>query len=85
MRIIISLNNNEINFLQKELHGAGGFQALIARLQTKLRGSELELELEDVERIARYVRQYGQGGFQGRLDGVLTEIESLAKALKDIL
>ena len=85
MRIIISLNNNEIDFLQKTLHGVGGFQALIARLQTKLRGNELELELEDVERIARYVKQYGQGGFQGRLDSVLIEIENLANALKDTL
>lgn len=85
MRIIISLNNNEIDFLRKKLHGVGGFQALIARLQTKLQGNELELDLEDVERIARYVKQYGQGGFQGRLDGVLTEIGNLANALRDIL
>jgi hypothetical protein len=83
-RIIISLTDNEVNLLRKELRGIGGFQSLIASLRTKLHGSDLELDFADVERIARYVKQYGRGGFQGRLDGVLTEIEDLVHALRDI-
>jgi hypothetical protein len=35
-----------------------------------------------VAKIARYVQNYGQGGFQGRLDTVLTELTALAKALE---
>ena len=49
MKIIISLTNNELNLLQKDLHGIGGFQSLIAGLQTKLSGNDLELDLADVE------------------------------------
>jgi hypothetical protein len=37
---------------------------------------------ELVEKIARYVQSYGQGGFQGRLDAVLTELTALARALE---
>ena len=84
-RLIISLNTDEVSLLQKEVHGVGGFQSLLTKLQTKLRGNNLELDLNDIEMIARYVKQYGRGGFQGRLDGVLIEIESLANALRDIL
>lgn len=84
-RLIISLNADEVNLIQKEVHGIGGFQSLIAKLQTRLHGNELELNLDDVEMIARYVKQYGRGGFQGRLDGVLIEIENLANALRDVL
>jgi hypothetical protein len=32
--------------------------------------------------LARYVQNYGQGGFQGRLDTVLVELTALAKALE---
>ena len=46
-----TLNADEVSFLQKELHGVGGFQSLIASLQTKLHGHDLELNLDDVERI----------------------------------
>ncbi len=84
-KIIISLTDNDVNLLRKELHGTGGFQSLIASLQTKLRGNDLELDFADMERIARYVKQYGRGGFQGRLDGVLTEIKNLAHALRDMV
>ena len=84
-RIIISLTDNEVNLLGKELQGIGGFQSLIVSLQTKLQGNDLELGFADVERIARYVKQYGRGGFQGRLDGVLTEIENLVDALRDMI
>ncbi len=84
-RIIISLTDNEVNLLGKELQGTGGFQSLIVSLQTKLQGNDLELGFADVERIARYVKQYGRGGFQGRLDGVLTEIENLVDALRDMI
>lgn len=80
-RLILTLSTDEVNFLQKAVHGVGGFQSLIASLQTKLHGCDLELNLDDIERIARYVKEYGRGGFQGRLAGVLTEIENLVNAL----
>lgn len=84
-RVIITLNADELSLLQKELHGVGGFQSLIASLQSKTTGYDLELNLDDVERIARYVKEYGKGGFQGRLDGVLNEIENLVHALREVM
>ena len=50
-RIIISLTDNEVNLLRKELHGIGGFQSLIASQWTKLHGSDLELDFADVEKL----------------------------------
>ena len=85
MRIIISLSREEILDLNKPLSGQGGFQSLIAVLQLKLRDTELELNIDDIELIARYVRKYGKGGFQGRLDGVFRAIDQLAHALRNII
>lgn len=85
MRVIISLTQEEIDRLRRPIRGVGGFQSLLERLQARLRGGNLELNLEDVERIARYVQQYGEGGFQGRLEGVLIELRRLANALRDLI
>lgn len=85
MRVIISLTQEEIDRLQRPIHGVGGFQSLLERLQARLRGSNLELTLEDVERIGRYVNEYGEGGFQGRLEGVLTELRRLANSLANLV
>lgn len=84
-RVIITLSTGEVSALQKPLRGTGGFQSLIASLRTKLRGYDLELDLDDVARIARYVKDYGEGGFQGRLGGVLTEIKNLVNALQAMM
>jgi hypothetical protein len=35
-----------------------------------------------LERIARYVKSYGRGGFQGRLDAVLKQLTKLARVLE---
>jgi len=75
--------HGELGYLSKEARGTGGFQSLLRRLQTRLNGRDLELHVEDIERIARYVREYGKGGFQSRLTGVLNELESLARVLRD--
>lgn len=85
MKVIITLSTGEVRDLQKPLHGTGGFQSLIASLRKKLHGYDLELNLRDVERIARYVENYGEGGFQGRLGGVLTEIRNLVNALRAMI
>jgi hypothetical protein len=42
----------------------------------------LILTADDVARIARYVQSYGGGGFQGRLETVLSELTKLRRALE---
>jgi len=85
MRVVISLTDSEMNYLIKEARGTGGFQSLLRELQTRLSGHDLELSLDDVEKIVRYVRGYRTGGFQGRLAGILSEIENLARVLRDLV
>lgn len=84
MRIIVSLTPDEANRLRRGLSGQGGFQSLINSLQNKLYGDDLEMDLEDVERIARYVKEYGTGGFQGRLEGIINAIQRLVTALRSL-
>lgn len=42
----------------------------------------LVLTPKALERIARYVKSYGRGGVQGRLDGVLTQLTTLARVFE---
>jgi hypothetical protein len=71
--------------LQLPVRGRGGFQSLLRALQRHIEnGNELVLTPQHAARIAMYVRQYGGGGFQGRLDLVLKELADLARALRPI-
>lgn len=56
---------------------------ILRKLQKQLTdgGSTLVLTQEDVERLTRYMHRYGEGGFQGRLDGVIGELSHLARVL----
>jgi hypothetical protein len=49
--------------------GAGGHQSLHRRLVGQLLNGNLQIALTDRElgELIRYMTQYGQGGFQGRL------------------
>lgn len=83
--IRIELSSAAIEALMRPVVGSGGFQSLLRTLQSNVgAGGVLALSPELVERIARYVQSYGQGGFQGRLDAVLTELTSLARALEPL-
>lgn len=69
--------------LRRPVRGQGGFQNLLRTLQAQLtENNVLTLTPTLAGRIARYVRNYGDGGFQGRLGPVLAELSQLAKALE---
>ena len=69
--------------LMRPVVGSGGFQSLLRALQDRVTSDRvLVLTPELVDEVARYVQSYGQGGFQGRLDAVLTEPTALARALE---
>jgi hypothetical protein len=77
-RITIHLTQDEADPLRKPVHGSGGLQSLIKKLQPKLNNDNtIELTSSDIEKILRYTSNYGSGGFQSRLVG-------LARALRRI-
>lgn len=83
LSIRIVLDSEAVQALTRPVVGSGGFQSLLRRLQQGLGpDGTLTLGPEDVSTISRYVHDYGQGGFQGRLDLVLRELTSLARALR---
>jgi hypothetical protein len=82
LTIRLELPTDAVAALQRPVNGVGGFQSLLRALQKQLNGNELVLTPDLVEKIARYVDRYGQGGFQGRLDTVLVELKQLALALR---
>ena len=83
LTIRLELPESAIEALQRPVRGSGGFQTLLRQLQAELRDDHVLVLTPDlVSRIARYVHDYGRGGFQGRLDGVLIALTELAKALE---
>ncbi len=82
LTIRLDLGPAAVSALRRQVNGEGGFQSLLRTLQRQLKGNELVLTAELIEKIARYVDRYGQGGFQGRLDTVLVELQRLAQVLK---
>ena len=68
----IQLSTDDLNDLNRQdpgTAGDGGFQGLLVKLQQQAdpKNRELRLEDTDVERIRRYSKQYGDGGWQHRL------------------
>ena len=83
VKVVIELTPEEVELLSRPIHGQGGFQSLLRRLQSQLNDeSQLVLTIDDVRRIVRYWARYGTGGFQGRLEAVLSALDRLADALR---
>jgi hypothetical protein len=82
----IELAPPAVEALSRPVNGSGGFQSLLREIQRRLDDRTiLVLDAALVERIARYVEQSGEGGFQGRLEYVLDELRGLAAALRPML
>ncbi len=80
--IRIELGPDALAALRKPIVGEGGFQSLLRTLQSQVADANVLVLTPDLtERIGRYVHDYGQGGFQGRLETVLEELRKLARAL----
>jgi hypothetical protein len=73
----VKLTRSEAELVQRPIRGIGGMQSLLRGLQKKLDEETLTLELtnDDVEKILRYAKEYGEGGFQGRLGGMANAIK----------
>jgi hypothetical protein len=81
--IRLELNAAAVAALERPVRGSGGFQTLLRKLQSQLTDENMLMLTPDlVAKIPRYFQDYGAGGFQGRLDTVLTELTALAKALR---
>lgn len=78
--ILIQIDHETAERIRKPIIGVGGFQDLLKLLQDHLKGQALEIPGLDVgRRIVRYARQYGRGGFEGRLEKIADEIEERTK------
>jgi hypothetical protein len=84
LTVRVELNDEALQGLNRAVKGSAGFQSLLRMLQNQLAGNTLVLTPELVVKIARYVQNYGKGGFQGRLDGVLVALTQLARALEPL-
>ena len=69
----LTLSNVEVSeLLRQEPNTAsdGGFQRLLVKLQRQLnpKTNELQLDDDDLRKIPQYAYNYGQGGWQNRLE-----------------
>ncbi len=69
--IVVELTPDQVDFLNRRLRGQGGYQSLLARLQSNINRNFLRLTQDDCEKVVRYATQYGQGGFQERLKSIV--------------
>ena len=81
MRLVIELTEDELMDLQRPIKGNGGFQSLFRRIQKNIDGVELSLDAKLVKSIVSYARNYGRGGYQDRLENVLSKINQFIIAV----
>ena len=75
MSITVKLTPAEARKLLHPVRGQGGWQDFIRTLQNRLtKENELTLSESEIERVRRYVEDYGAGGWQNRLAGILNAL-----------
>ena len=75
------LSEAEAAALLRPVVGQGGFQSLLRGLQKGYDRKSRTVTLTDdqIEKINRYTMDYGQGGFEDRLDGIRRNLPRLLK------
>ena len=68
------LDSNAKEALGKEVNGSGGHQSLMNKLKAQC-DYILKYDDNDLEKLKRYSREYGDGGFQDRFKAILSCIE----------
>lgn len=71
----VTLSDKEVEELMKQDPARakdGGYQAFLVKMQNKLNKTtrHLHLEKEDLEKIARYAFDYGNGGWENSLKAI---------------
>jgi hypothetical protein len=62
----IQLRQDTVSRLSRPIRGRGGLQTLLRRQQGRISSRILALDDVDLEKLGRYSRAYGRGGFQDR-------------------
>lgn len=73
----VDITEDERDLIMKHLRGQGGFQSLLQRLQGGIDGLSLSIQDDDVATAIRYFTEYGGGGFQQRLAGLVEKLRKL--------
>lgn len=73
----IQLSPTALARLLRPVHGQGGFQQLLRKLQSQLLGSVLTIDEIDAEKLERYSSAYGLGGFQDRTSPSASEVQQV--------
>ena len=84
VRMTVSLDKNEVEVLMKPVNGQGGFQNLVRKLQTRVRGRRVWFTPDEVVTLHRYVTNTGSGGFQGRLSPLLGAFREVTDAFVEM-
>ena len=75
------LNNKAIEAIKKSAGDSGGFQTLMKKLLNQLNDQILTYDSDDLEKLERYTKEYGGGGFENRCKTVLNCIKKNRKRL----
>lgn len=74
--VFYGIKPEDIKSILKNQAGRGGFQTLIIKIRSQYseQREELHLDKADIERLYRYAKEYGEGGFQDRIQVLLERL-----------
>lgn len=82
---IKNLSSEDIEPILKEVSGQGGFQDLLRKLQKQIENHSIYLEDSDIDRMIRYSKEYGVGGFQNRMKKLIEKLKIVSDNLNELL
>jgi hypothetical protein len=77
--MLVTLNPAEITILFRQdprTKGDGGYQSLLVKIQKRVNQAtgEIDLKVDDLEKIPRYAFDYGHGGWEDRLISIFGRV-----------
>jgi hypothetical protein len=82
---IKNLSFEEIEPILREVSGQGGFQDLLRKLQRQIENNSIYLEDSDIDRMIKYSKEYGEGGFQNRMKKLIEKLKIVSDNLNELL
>jgi len=74
--IVIQLSMVHAEQLRRPINGEGGWQSFLRKMQKRLApDNTIVLNATEYKRVRKYSRDYGKGGFETRLEGIILSIK----------
>jgi hypothetical protein len=82
--VVVKLRSEDLTVIRRPVEGKGGMQSFLRALIPRIgEDGTLALSREEIDRVRKYAKDYGEGGFQERFRLILRATGAPPATLED--